>query len=219
MRDPLEGLSESGTIRTGADMRNVAEAFRPVHQAASATIHERDISASVYAYGSVVTGQAQVGVSDVDLLTIGLPPSDANLIGAELSTRFANVCRASRSVPPKGATSSARETSRTGTECSFATTAFCSQDPTLTVRSTISLGTVALPAVSTATSPNTSNDGETLSRQTRTQDSSHSGWRASHCWRLLDWSASMTTPGQRTGRRAPIAGAKSSQHITTGSPN
>jgi uncharacterized protein len=93
VRDPLEGLSESGTIRTGADMRNVAEAFRPVHQAASAMIHERNISVSVYAYGSVVTGQAKVGVSDVDLLTIGLPPSDGNLIGAELSTRFANVCR------------------------------------------------------------------------------------------------------------------------------
>ena len=93
MRDPLEGLSESGTIRTGADMRNVAEAFRAVHRDASAMIHERNISASVYAYGSVVTGQAKVGVSDVDLLTIGLPPSDADLIGAARSTRFANVCR------------------------------------------------------------------------------------------------------------------------------
>ena len=93
MRDPLEGLAESGTIQTGADMTHVADAFRPVHQAASAMIHEWDISASVYAYGSVVTGQAKVGVSDVDLLTIGLPPGDANLIGAELSTRFANVCR------------------------------------------------------------------------------------------------------------------------------
>ena len=93
MRDPLEGLSESGTIRTGADMTHVVEAFRPVHQAASAMIHERDVSASVYAYGSVVTGQAKVGVSDVDLLTIGLPPSEADVIGAELSSRFANVCR------------------------------------------------------------------------------------------------------------------------------
>jgi hypothetical protein len=86
-------LSESGTIQTGADITHVAEAFRPVHQAATAMIYERDPSASVYAYGSVVTGQAKVGVSDVDLLTIGLLPSDANLIGAELSTRFANVCR------------------------------------------------------------------------------------------------------------------------------
>lgn len=79
MRDPLERLSESDTIRTGADMRNVAEAFRPVHRAASAMIHERNISVSVYAYGSVITGQAKVGVSDVDLLTIGIPPSEANL--------------------------------------------------------------------------------------------------------------------------------------------
>lgn len=93
MRDPLEGLSESGMIRTGADMMHVDEAFRPVHQAASAMILERDISASVYAYGSVVAGRANVGVSDVDLLTIGLPPSDANSFGAELSSRFAKVCR------------------------------------------------------------------------------------------------------------------------------
>jgi len=85
VRDPLEGLSESGTIRTGADMRNVAEAFRPVHQAAAAMIHERNTSVSVYAYGSAVTGQAKVGVSDVDLLTIGLPPSDVDLIEADES--------------------------------------------------------------------------------------------------------------------------------------
>lgn len=39
-------------------------------------IQERDPSAAVYAYGSVVTGQARVGVSDVDLLTIGLASSD-----------------------------------------------------------------------------------------------------------------------------------------------
>lgn len=71
----------------------MAESFRPVHQAAIAVIQERETSASVYAYGSVVTGQARAGVSDVDLLTIGLTPSDANLIGAELSTRFADVCR------------------------------------------------------------------------------------------------------------------------------
>ena len=57
----------------------------------------------------------------------------------------------------------------------------------------------------------------TLSRQTRTQDPSRSGWHASHCWRLPDWSASMTTPGPRTERRAHTAGAKSSQHVTMGS--
>ncbi len=56
-------------------------------------VHEREGSASVYAYGSVVTGQAKIGVSDVDLLTIGLTPSDARLIGADLSTRFADTCR------------------------------------------------------------------------------------------------------------------------------
>lgn len=93
MRDPLEGLSESGTIRTGADITNVAAAFRPVHRAATANALESVPSASVYAYGSVVTGQARVGVSDVDLLTIGLPTSEANVIGTQLSKRFASVCR------------------------------------------------------------------------------------------------------------------------------
>jgi uncharacterized protein len=93
VRDPREGLSASGTIRTGADISRVAEPFRPVHQAAIAMILEREISVSVYAYGSVVTGQARAGVSDVDLLTIGLTSSDAGLIAAELSSRFADVCR------------------------------------------------------------------------------------------------------------------------------
>lgn len=93
MRDPLEGLSDVDTIRTGADIGRVAEAFRPVHRAALAMIRERESSASVYAYGSVVTGQARAGVSDVDLLTIGLPSSDASRIGAELSRRFAGICR------------------------------------------------------------------------------------------------------------------------------
>jgi uncharacterized protein len=93
MRDPFEGLSESGTIRTGADIGRVAEAFRPVHEAAIAMIREHEASASVYAYGSVVTGQATAGVSDVDLLTIGLPSSDAVQLSAELSSRFADICR------------------------------------------------------------------------------------------------------------------------------
>ena len=93
MRDPLEGLSEFGTIRTGADITSVAEVFRPVHQAAIADVRRSAPSASVYAYGSVVTGQARVGVSDVDLLTVGLPASDANVVAAQLSKRFARVCR------------------------------------------------------------------------------------------------------------------------------
>jgi hypothetical protein len=93
VRDPLEGLSESGTIRTGADIRHVAVAFRPIHQAATAGVRMSAPAASLYDYGSVVTGQARIGVSDVDLLTIGLPTSDARVIGTQLSKRFAHVCR------------------------------------------------------------------------------------------------------------------------------
>lgn len=93
MRDPLEGLSESGTIRTGADIAHVAADFRPVLHAVTAAVRTQAPAASIYAYGSVVTGQARVGVSDVDLLTIGLAASDASALGTQLSTRFANVCR------------------------------------------------------------------------------------------------------------------------------
>jgi hypothetical protein len=45
-------------------------------------------------YGSVATGAAQVGVSDVDLLTVGLARNDAEVIGLELSVAFTGVCRA-----------------------------------------------------------------------------------------------------------------------------
>lgn len=93
MREPIEGLSEFGRIRTGVDITNVAADFRPVYQAVAAVVRMYAPTASVYAYGSVVTGQARVGVSDVDLLTIGLPAGDARVIETELSTRFANVCR------------------------------------------------------------------------------------------------------------------------------
>ena len=93
MRDPLEGLSESGTIRTGADIERVSAEFRPIHDAAVAAVLRAEASASVYAYGSVVTGQAVVGVSDVDLLAIGLQADDASRIGSDLSARFATICR------------------------------------------------------------------------------------------------------------------------------
>ncbi len=48
----------------------------------------------VYVYGSVVTGTAVTGVSDVDLLTIGATPVDAAEV-AQLMSRgpHAHVCR------------------------------------------------------------------------------------------------------------------------------
>jgi len=93
VRDPLEGLSDAGVIRTGADRERVAEVYRAVHDAAIATTREWDPAPSVYAYGSVVTGQAGVPTSDVDLLTIGLEPSAALLISEQLSATFGETCR------------------------------------------------------------------------------------------------------------------------------
>ena len=93
MRDPLEGLTETGIIRTGADPDRIAAPFQPVHHAAVSAVRSHAPSAALYAYGSVVTGQAIVGASDVDLLTIGLPTTDAKVIGLQLSALFADVCR------------------------------------------------------------------------------------------------------------------------------
>ena len=45
---------------------------------------------SLYLYGSVSTGQARRGRSDVDLLTVGIDPTTARKIGAQLSERFSD---------------------------------------------------------------------------------------------------------------------------------
>jgi uncharacterized protein len=84
MRDPGEGVAADGTIRTGVARSRVPAAFEPVLAAASS-------DASLYVYGSVATGQAVVGRSDVDLLAIGLPR--AHELSASLTERFAGLCR------------------------------------------------------------------------------------------------------------------------------
>jgi len=62
--------------------------------AANRAVRERAEQASVYLYGSVATGQARIGKSDVDLLSIGLAPGDASKLSEQLSEQFACVCRA-----------------------------------------------------------------------------------------------------------------------------
>ena len=84
MVDPDEGVAPDGTIVTGARRERVPPVFEPVIEAAV----EATRGASLYLYGSVATGQARVGRSDVDLLSTG--PVDA---GPELSRRFAGLCR------------------------------------------------------------------------------------------------------------------------------
>lgn len=93
MRDAAEGLSLSGMIVTGVRRDRVPAAFEPVVEAAIDRVRNRG-SSSLYVYGSVATGAAQQGFSDVDLLTVGVPSGEADVIGHELSEAFTRTCRA-----------------------------------------------------------------------------------------------------------------------------
>ena len=83
MHDPLEGVTASGTIRTGASSDRIPAAFRPVLEEAVAAVREADRRASLYVYGSVV-----------DLLSIELPADAAAGISEALSARYSGLCRA-----------------------------------------------------------------------------------------------------------------------------
>ena len=87
--DPDEGVAADGTIRTGAHRDRVPAAFEPV--LADAVAFAGGSGASLYVYGSVATGTARPGSSDVDLLSIGLP--DAAILGQRLSARYPGRCR------------------------------------------------------------------------------------------------------------------------------
>jgi uncharacterized protein len=89
MADPEEGVAADGTIRTGAHRARVPAAFEPV--LADAVAFAGDSGASLYVYGSVATGTAHLGSSDVDLLSIDLP--EAAILGRRLSARYADRCR------------------------------------------------------------------------------------------------------------------------------
>ncbi len=106
MRDPDECVSPAGTIVTGAARERVPPVFEPVLAAAAAEIGELDLpqgsveptspesdSWSLYLYGSVATGRARAGSSDVDLLAVGVATADADPIAGRLTTRFAGLCR------------------------------------------------------------------------------------------------------------------------------
>ncbi len=60
------------------------------------------------------TGQAGPGRSDIDLLTVGLPPSDAAALGAELTERFAGLCRGVEIAPMQPADLVGEEAPRYG---------------------------------------------------------------------------------------------------------
>jgi uncharacterized protein len=89
--DPLEGVAPDGSITTGVGREHVPAAFAPVVEAAIAAVRP---DVALYLYGSVATGRARPGGSDVDLIGVGLPAAEAKRISAELSDRFTLVCRA-----------------------------------------------------------------------------------------------------------------------------
>ena len=101
MLDPLEGVSSLGTIETGARRDRVSTLFEPVLDEGIAAVGAANRDSSLYAYGSVATGAAQAGTSDVDLLTVGLPAPHAADIARALSARFLDLCRAVTVAPAK----------------------------------------------------------------------------------------------------------------------
>ena len=93
MRDPRERRSGAGRIVTGAAAERVHPSFEPALDAAVAAVGDAAPDAALYVYGSVATGQAEVGRSDVDLLAIDLPADWAATITSELSGAFTGLCR------------------------------------------------------------------------------------------------------------------------------
>ena len=92
--EPSEGLTASGTIRTGVSARNVSQWYVRIVQSVverAAAADEADVS--VYLDGSVAAGTAQPPRSDVDFLTVGLDPDLAASVGGSLSYEFADRCR------------------------------------------------------------------------------------------------------------------------------
>jgi hypothetical protein len=91
MRDPHEGRSATGMIITGVRLDRIAPAFWPIVEAAAEACGAGGTGVALYIYGSLATGQAVVGASDVDLLAIDL--EHATSIGSDLSERFSGHCR------------------------------------------------------------------------------------------------------------------------------
>jgi len=94
LHDPLEGITPSGIIITGARRDQIAAPFRPILDSATDAVRASGVDISVYVYGSVATGMARLQRSDVDLFTVGLPETASNELTHELSTRFRDLCRA-----------------------------------------------------------------------------------------------------------------------------
>lgn len=94
MRDPGEGLAPDGTIRTGADRSRIPVAFAPVIDDVIAAFDEvAGEDSSLLLYGSVATGAARAGRSDVDLVAMGTAPEWCRSTARVLSARYSDLCR------------------------------------------------------------------------------------------------------------------------------
>lgn len=92
MRDSAEGVAADGSIVTGVARGAVPADYEPVLAALGAQLATCPAVTS-YLYGSVATGRARIGLSDVDFLTVGLPADKAARLGSELTAEFESLCR------------------------------------------------------------------------------------------------------------------------------
>lgn len=104
MRDPHEGLTADGYIKTGARRERTPAIFEPViddaiRQIECLAVERRSERASLYLYGSVATGRAVAPLSDVDLLSVGISFDAATHISEQLSITFRDICRAVEMAP------------------------------------------------------------------------------------------------------------------------
>lgn len=86
-------MNVDGMIVTGACQHRIAPEFKAVISKAVVRVSAIGGSHSLYVYGSVATGTARVGRSDVDLFTVGLRPGIASPIGQDLGAEYAHICR------------------------------------------------------------------------------------------------------------------------------
>ncbi|MCC2313606.1 nucleotidyltransferase domain-containing protein [Cellulomonas xiejunii] len=156
MTDPDEGVAADGTIRTGARRDRVPAVFEDVLTDAVDSVGGS--GASLYLYGSVATGTARPGSSDVDLLSIDL--TDASAVARRLSTRYADRCRGVEVAAAASGELAATPTRPTACGSSSATTASTSPAPTPPLPFRRTPPTPVLLAASTATSATTSGDGD-----------------------------------------------------------
>jgi predicted nucleotidyltransferase len=97
-RDPDEGVGADGVILTGAASDRISATYRPVVADCTAELQESfgDRLHSLYLYGSVATGQARPGTSDLDLIAVWTHdpnPAEVDAVEATLSARHARVVR------------------------------------------------------------------------------------------------------------------------------